>query len=190
MEEIIRVSENRIPVVIGPNGSTKREIQRRTKTKLNIDSSLCEVTISADQSYFEVHVAKNIVAAIGRGFSPENAFKLLKDDFVIEIISIDDFVKHTKQRHLQIKGRVIGREGRIKQIIEKRFNCVLSIYGKTVSIIGDEANIKDAKNVVEKILAGAKHSTVIKSIKRSGILEDYNEVHVESKIDDIDFDEI
>ena len=91
MEEIIRISQNRLPVVIGPNGSTKREIQRRTKTKLDIDSSLSEVPISADQSFFEVHVAKNIVAAIGRGFSPENAFKLLKENYVIEIIS-DNFL--------------------------------------------------------------------------------------------------
>jgi ribosomal RNA assembly protein len=187
MEEIIRVGYNRLPVIIGPNGTVKRDIQRRTKTKLDIDSSLGEVTISSDESFFEVHTAKNIVSAISRGFSPKDAFNLLKENNALEIVPIDDFVKNSKHRHTQIKGRVIGREGRIKQIIEKRFNCLLSVYGKTVSIIGDEDRIKDARDAVEKILSGAKHSTVLKSIKRKSLLEGYKEVK-EEKIDDINFE--
>jgi ribosomal RNA assembly protein len=186
MEEIIKVSHNRLPVIIGPDGTVKREIQRRTKTKLEIDSHLGEVTILSDKSFFEVHIAKNVVSAIARGFSPENAFNLLREDFSLEIISLDEFIKNSKHRHTQIKGRVIGREGRIKQIIEKRFRCILSVYGKTVSIIGPEENLKEARDVVEKILSGAKHSTILKSIKRSSLLEGYKEVKDE-KIDDIDF---
>ncbi len=187
MEEIVRVGYNRLPVVIGPNGTVKREIQRKTKTKIEIDSTLSEVTISSDKSFFEVHVAKNIVSAIARGFSPENAYKLLKDNFSLEIIPIDDYVKHSKHRHTQVKGRVIGREGRIKQIIEKKYNCIISVYGKTVSVIGDEERIKSAREAIEKILSGAKHSTVLKSIKRDSLLEGYKEVKEEEKIDDIDF---
>ncbi len=187
MEEIIRVGHNRLPVIIGPNGTVKREIQRRTKTKIDIDSVLGEVTISSDHSFFEVHTAKNIVSAISRGFSPNDAFKLLKENNSLEIIPIDDFVKNSKHRHTQIKGRVIGREGRIKQIIEKKFYCLISVYGKTVSIIGDEERIKDARESVEKILSGAKHSTILKSIKRKSLLDGYKEVKDE-KIDDINFE--
>jgi ribosomal RNA assembly protein len=189
MEEIIRVGHNRLPVLIGPNGSVKREIQRRTKTKIDIDSHLGEVTISSDQSFFEVYTAKNIISAIARGFSPENAYYLLKEDYNLEIVSLEDYVKNTKQRHTQIKGRVIGREGRIKKLIETKFHCILSVYGKTVAIIGNEDRIKDAREAVEQILAGAKHSTVIKSIKRTSLLEGYKEVLEEEKIDDIDFSE-
>jgi ribosomal RNA assembly protein len=187
MEEIIRVGHNRLPVLIGPNGTVKKQIEKKTKTKIDIDSHLGEVTISSDQSFFEVHTAKNIISAIGRGFSPENAFNLLKDDFVLEIIPLEDYVKNSRHRHTQIKGRVIGREGRIKKLIESKFSSIISVYGKTVSIIASEDNIKDARDAVEKILAGAKHSTVIKAIKRSSLLEGYKEVKEEEKIDDIDF---
>jgi len=61
MEEIIRVGHNRLPVLIGPNGSVKKQIEKKTKTKIDIDSHLGEVTISSDQSFFEVHTAKNII---------------------------------------------------------------------------------------------------------------------------------
>lgn len=187
MEEIIRVGHNRLPVLIGPNGTVKREIQRKTKTKIEIDSHLGEVTILSDQSFFEVHLAKNIISAIARGFSPHDAYKLLKDNFSLEIINLDDFIKHSNKRNTQIKGRVIGREGRIKQIIEKKFNCIISVYGKTVSIIGDQETIKDTREVIEKILSGAKHSTILKNIKRITLLDGYKEVKEEEKIDDIDF---
>jgi len=186
MEEIIRVGHNRLPVVIGPNGTVKREIQRKTKTKIDIDSHQGEVTISSDQSFFEVHIAKNVISAIARGFSPKDAYNLLKENIGLEIISLDDYVKHSKQRHTQIKGRVIGREGRIKQIIEKKFNCILSIYGKTVSIIGDEERIKEVREIIEKILSGSKHSTIMKTIKRTSLLEGYKEVKDE-EIDDVNF---
>ncbi len=189
MEEIIRVGANRLPVVIGPNGTVKREIQRKTKTKLEIDSHLGEVTISSDHSFFEVHTAKKIVSAIARGFSPYDAYKLLKDDYSLEVIPLEEYVKNSRSRHTQIKGRVIGREGRIKQIIEKRYNCLISVYGKTVSIIGDEERIKEAREVIEKILSGSKHSTIMKTIKINSILDGYKEVkEEENKIDDINFD--
>lgn len=188
MEEIIRIGHARLPVLIGPNGTVKRDVERKTKTRLDIDSSTGEITITSNKSFFEIHIAKKIISAIGRGFSPFDSFKLLKDNFEIEIIPLDEYVKNSRHRHTQIKGRVIGREGRIKQIIEKRYNCLISVYGKTVSIIGEQDRIKDAREVVEKILSGSKHSTIIKSIKRSSISDGYREVKEDSKIDDIDFD--
>lgn len=187
MEEIIRVGQNRLAVIVGTDGKVKRKIQKKTNTKIEVDSSLGEVIITSNQTFFEIHLAKKIVTAIARGFSPENAFYLLKDNYSLEVIYLDDFIKNSKHRHRQIKGRVIGREGRIKQIIEKRYNCILSIYGKTVSIIGDEDRIKNAREAVEKILSGAKHSTVLKTIKRDSILDGFSVEKPIEKIDDIKF---
>jgi ribosomal RNA assembly protein len=188
MEEIIKVSHNRLPVIIGPDGSIKKKICKEIKTNLDIDSYTGEIIISTDVSFFEIHLAKNIITAIARGFSPENAFKLLEDDVVFDIIYLDDFVTSSKKRHTQIKGRVIGREGKIKNMIENRLNCKLAIYGKTVSIISNQDDMKNIKSIIEQILSGARHSTVFKSLKQSEFKsEGYKPVKEKENIDDITF---
>jgi len=188
MEEIIKIGYNRLPVVIGLNGETKKEICKRTKTNLDIDSHTGEIIITSDESFFEIHLAKNIITAIGRGFSPENAFKLLNDDFILEIIYLDDFVNDSRERHTQIKGRVIGREGKIKKMIESRLKCTLAIYGKTVSIIANQDNMKTIKLIIEKILSGARHSSVFKLLKQADFKpEGYSPVKEKGDIDNISF---
>lgn len=188
MQDIIKVNQERLAVIIGSNGNIKKEIERKTKTRLEIDSTYGEITILCDNSFFEIHLAKKVIQAIARGFSPEHAFLLLKDNYEFEVISLSNLVKNSKQRYTQVKGRVIGREGRIKKIIEKKFNCKLSVYGKTVSIIGDQDKIKDARESVEKIILGAKHSSIVKGLKHKYLTEGYKLSDNSEKIDDVLFD--
>ena len=93
MQEIIRIGYNRLPVLIGVDGSVKKEISRKTNTNIEIDSHTGEVVISTDGDFLNAHIAKNVVQAIARGFSPEKAFKLFNDNYVLEVISLDDYVK-------------------------------------------------------------------------------------------------
>jgi len=193
MEEIIRVGHNRIPVIIGTNGSTKKDIEKKTETTLEIDSGSGEINIISDGSYFEIHQAKNIISAIARGFSPEHAFKLLEDNYTFDVIDISEYVSDSRDRHAQIKGRIIGRDGKVKQMIEKRNKCFLSIYGKTVAIIAPVDKIEDTHEIIEKILSGVRHTTVFKMLKRSsfkdreGSIED--DKNKAKDIDDINFED-
>jgi ribosomal RNA assembly protein len=77
-EYMLRIPKDRVGVLIGQNGKTKDDIETKTKTRLNITKE-GEVTIEG--SSFESWIAKQIVKAIGRGFSPANALLLLKDDY-------------------------------------------------------------------------------------------------------------
>jgi len=188
MEEIVRVGFNRLPVIIGVNGQTKSAIEKRTDTLLDIDSHTGDIIVTSGRSYYEIHIAKKIITAIARGFSPDNAFKLLKDDYAMESVLITDFTKDSKSRGIQLKGRIIGKEGRIKMLIEKKNNCSLSIYGKTISIIGKQADVESAKAIVERLLSGARHAVVFNSIDRSK-KDNTTDNSSEDKIDDIDFDD-
>ena len=190
MEDDIKVTKKRIAVIIGEDGLTKREIEDKTNTRLEIDSHTGEIIISTDKSFYEIHVAKNILTAISRGFSPQVAYQLLEDNYVLEIVDLDDFVRNSKERHEQIRGRVIGKEGKIKHMIENKLNCQISVFGKTVAIIGMQSTIFDAREIVEKILSGVKHTTVFKLLKKSSFkAEGYKPVKkTEQDIDDIDFD--
>ena len=69
-----RVPEERVGVVIGPGGRTKREIASRTGTSIEIDPEDEEIRLSGpDSDPTGVLKARDIVIAIGRGFSPERA---------------------------------------------------------------------------------------------------------------------
>ena len=61
---------------------------------------------------------------------------------------------------MRLKGRIIGAGGKAKKQIEALTNTNIVVYGKTVGIIGkiDESLI--AKQAIENLLRGAKHSNV------------------------------
>lgn len=165
MEEIIRIPEERIGALIGPNGSTKRKIETQTKTKVEVDSHEGEVIVKGEgEDFFK---ALDIIKSIGRGFSPKRAFILLKDDYLLKIIDITEFTGKNPSNQKAKKGRVIGREGKAREEIEKRTHSLISVYGKTVAIIGLAGEIMDAEEAVKLLLLGAKHETMENFIHNS-----------------------
>lgn len=188
MEEIIKVTTQRIPMIIGPNGTVKRKIEKQTNTRLEIDSKTGEVVIVGGKNYYDIFNAKKIISAISRGFSPEHAFFILKENYTLEIITISDLAGKNESRLEQIKGRIIGRQGSIKSLIERHFNCHISIFGKTVSIIAKTEDLQEIYKIIEAIIGGCKHSTVFKLLKTNKVFKDYTETEP-TPIDDIDFSE-
>ena len=104
-----------------------------------------------------MYQAKTIIKAIGRGFSPEKAFRLLKEDEMLETIELNHF---SENKIRIIKSRLIGTNGKAWRMIENFSGCSLSIYGKTVSIIGNYEQLNIAREAVEMIIRGSKHSKV------------------------------
>jgi ribosomal RNA assembly protein len=186
MEEIIKVTQQRIPVIIGPGGQTKRGIEKATHTSLDIDSHTGDITIVGGNNYYDVYNAKKLINAISRGFSPEHAFLILKDDYTLEVISIPEAIGKNESRLEQIKGRIIGREGSIKNLIEKRCSCYLSVFGKTVSVIAKADDMTKIQEVIEAIIGGCKHTTVFRMLKSAKELKNYKEEE-QTEVDDITF---
>ncbi len=158
MEEVIRIPDDRIGVLIGPNGEVKRRIIKETKTSVIIDSASGEVVVEGEgEGYFK---ATDIVKAIGRGFSPQRAFTLLKKDFLLKIIHIPDFVGGNASAQKAKRGRIIGKEGLARKEIEKKTNSQISVFGKTVAIIANIQDIENAEEAVELLLKGSTHETL------------------------------
>lgn len=166
MEELIRIPHERVGVLIGPKGSVKRKIETKAKVTLEIDSEEGEVTIEGEgEGYFK---AQSIVHAIGRGFSPERAFTLLKDDYLLKIIDITEYSGKNSSNQKAKRGRVIGRSGLARAEIEKKTHCLVSVQGKTVAIIGLADEIERATDAVQMLLEGAKHETMEKFLEGWG----------------------
>lgn len=167
--EYLKIPRERVGVVIGKNGITKDEIENLTKTEIIVDSEAGTVAISPTEETedpLSVWKARYIVKAIGRGFNPEISVKLMGDETILEIINLPDYVGKSKKAILRQKARIIGKEGRTKDIITDMTGVNISIYGKTVAIIGDMEQIHIAKEAVEMILNGVRHQTVYAFLER------------------------
>ncbi|MCG2828326.1 KH domain-containing protein [Methanothermobacter sp. K4] len=162
-EEYLKIPRERVGVLIGKNGEVKEQIERLTQTDLEIDSETGAVTLIPQDELddpLSPWKARNIVRAIGRGFNPEVALRLLDDDVALDIIKITDYVGKSKKAIARQKGRVIGRGGITRRIIHDMTGVDISVYGKTVALIGEFEKLSVAREAVEMILNGARHKSV------------------------------
>ena len=90
---------------------------------------------------------------------------LLNEEYRLEIINIQDFTKKSKKKFVRIKARLIGKQGKARKVLEKLTMTDISVYGKTVCIIGKIEDVMLAKIGVEKLLKGAPHGNVYKFIE-------------------------
>ena len=166
----LKIPKSRVGCLVGTKGEMKRIVERSTNTKLRIHSE-GDVEISGD-SYGE-YVCEKIVRAVGRGFNPHVALNLISDNYSFEMLEIKDYSGTSKKKLMRLKSRLIGTKGKARRVIEGLTGCHISIYGKTVSIIGKLEELPVAFKAVKKILNGSNHGTVyafinseMKSIKR------------------------
>lgn len=162
-----RMASDRIGVLIGPEGSTKRRLEEATSTSITVDSPSGEVTIDERRAQDPVLAlkARDVVVAIARGFSEERAFRLLGDDAYLEVLDVKDFA-HSKNRVAQIKARLIGSRGKTRRVIEELTGVDVSVWGHTVSLIGDPFEMAIAREAVIMLLRGSEHATVYRFLER------------------------
>ncbi len=156
-EQEVLVSRERFSLL------AKKSIQRQIETAGNIKLELKPqeriVRIVADDA-LTLWLGQQVIEAVGRGFSHTVAQKLFKPDNAYVLISLRDFGGRSRNQLQRLRSRVIGQQGRAKKTIQKYTNTDISIYGKTVAIIGSIGGVELARRAVEMLLRGAKHTTV------------------------------
>ncbi|HSV42808.1 MAG TPA: KH domain-containing protein [Methanomassiliicoccales archaeon] len=164
----VRIPKDRIGVLIGRDGETKRYIEERSKVKIQIDA---EGEVLFDDSKIEDPLMQlkimDVLKAIGRGFSPHHAYRLFDDDEYFELIEMDDYVGKKSEQLQRVRARLIGSGGKTRRIIEEMSGANLSIYGSTVAIIGNSVQMPVARTAVDMILSGSEHATVYRFLERS-----------------------
>jgi ribosomal RNA assembly protein len=160
----LKLPKDRIAVLIGKKGQIKREIEVVTTTKISIDSEEGDVFLKGSDA-LNLYTAKEVVNAIGRGFNPDVALQLLKQDFSFEQLRMDDFCK-SKNSQLRLKGRVIGSEGKARRTIEDLTETNICVYGKTIGIIGRTEYVSVARRAIESLLSGSQHANVFRWLEK------------------------
>lgn len=157
----VLIPKERIAPAIGSEGEVREKIEEEANVELEYESETGEVKIKGEKDApLGVMKARDVIKAIGRGFSPEKAYKLLKENTYLDITDITQYSGKSKKAKTRLKGRVIGRNGKTRRLIEKYTGTSLSIYGKTVACIGPPEKVQIVREAVDMLLDGVPHSAV------------------------------
>lgn len=158
----IRIPEERVAVLIGENGESKETIESLTDCELTIKDNLVKV----EGEPIDEMDAQKIVKAVGRGFNPDKAVRLAERNVTFHLIDINDYADTENSRE-RLKGRVIGRDGETRRHLEKEGNVDISVYGKTIGIIGFAQNIQIVTEVINQLLQGRSHSSAYNYLEKN-----------------------
>ena len=167
-EQTVRIPVERVGAVIGKEGATKRFLEGELGVKLSVDSREGLVTVKAESAVkIDPFSATRVIEAIGRGFAPQKARRLLDEGTALEVIDLRDYAGHSVNSLERIRGRVIGLKGKSRRVIEELTGCHLSVYGRTVAIIGEAAEVQLASEAVRSLATGSQHKAVYNTLQKA-----------------------
>ena len=83
----------------------------------------------------------------------------------MHVIDLREFTGKSNSNVERIKGRIIGEGGRARRNMENLSGTHISVYGKTVSIIGDARKLRLAVDAISSISNGSMHGAVYSKLE-------------------------
>ena len=165
---LARIAKDRIGVLIGKGGGTKRALEEEAGCQLHIDSDSGEISAEWNDESDPIIRLKmpDLIRAIGRGMSPQRAIQLLDDNVHLRMYDIREWVGRQPNQIRRMRGRVIGREGRIRELVEELSGVEIVVYRSTILVVGDIESLAVGSAAVERLLGGAEHGTVLKFLEK------------------------
>ena len=175
-ETLSRIPNDRIGALLGKSGKTKKIIEEKCSVELDIDSNGGEVLVKSEKigETFQPFKAVEIITAIARGFSPENSLRLLKGENSLHVIDLREFAGKSSDQIERIKGRIIGENGTARLNMENLTGAKISVYGRTVGIIGEPNQLRLAVDAISSLSSGSMYGPVyskLESARRREIAE-------------------
>jgi ribosomal RNA assembly protein len=166
----LKIPKERVGVLIGPEGKIKKIIEEKFSVELQIESEGGGVTVLLKENAQDPSAlfrVKDVITAIGRGFSPEHAFRLMRDeDTILDVIDLRLVFGRSDSDIKRVKGRIIGMEGKTRRIIEELTDANVAIYGHTIGIIGNFDQAQVAREAIQMLINGSMHSVVYRFLNR------------------------
>ena len=169
LDTFVRIPKERVGILIGPEGKVKQYIEEKLQVKLDVDSD-GNVTLTLSEKATDPSLllkAKDVATAIGRGFTPEVAFRLIRsEDEIFDMIDLRVIFGRSESDIKRIKGRIIGADGKTRKLIEELTEADVVVYGHTVGLIGSFEQVDTAHNAVQMIIEGCQHHTMYNYLQK------------------------
>lgn len=161
MMQEVRIAGSRVGVLIGKAGVTKKDLETKTHTTITVDSKEGLIKVEAtDENTISLLRAVEVINAINRGFSPERAFEMIEDeDLLLDVVDLSALADSPRQLD-RLRGRIIGKDGKAREQIEDMTDVEISVFGKTVALIGYPEQMKTARAAIDMLIEGIPHENV------------------------------
>ena len=167
----LRIPKERVGVLIGPEGKVKKSIEEKLSVELQIESEDGGITVTMNEKAQDPSLlfkAKDVITAIGRGFSPEHAFRRVRnEEAILDVIDLRSIFGRSESDIKRVKGRIIGMEGKTRMLIEELTDTDVAVYGHTVSIIGNIEEAQAAREAIQMLINGSMHSAVYRFLHKT-----------------------
>lgn len=158
VKRAVPVIENKVKVQIGFGRSSAHPKLRNRGARVGI------ITVKGNE--LNEFLVEKVLHAVDFGFDIDDALLLLNEDFVLEFIEVKE---HTRRKNLKdVRSRIIGREGRARQTIEKLTGAAIVISGNDVGVIVDADHLAMTIQGIESLISGSKHGNVFGFLERQG----------------------
>lgn len=152
----VMVPDDRLDVL---DTDTIERIENVTESSIKIDDEAKTVKVINENSIKEIDT-KNVLNAISVGFNQTEALKLAYNEFYqFEVINLKDITRNKSELKRQ-KARIIGEDGRTRELIEELTDIDVSIYNNKIGLIGETQDVLKARRSIVKLCEGSPHSTV------------------------------
>jgi ribosomal RNA assembly protein len=168
-DTFVRIPKERVAILIGEEGKVKQYIEDKLNVKLEVDNE-GSITIKLNENAPDPSMllkAKDVVTAIGRGFSPDVTSRLIRnEEEIFDMVDLRVIFGRSESDIKRIKGRIIGANGKTRKLIEELTEANVVVYGHTVGIIGTFEQVDAAHNAVQMIIEGCQHQTVYRYLQK------------------------
>ena len=139
------------------------------ENKVKIAISFGKGSIGIKGNELNEFLVEKIITAVDFGFDVEDALLLTNEDFVLEFLDIKE---HTRRKNMKdIRGRLIGTDGKARKTIEKLTGAVIVISDNDVGVIVDSNHLDAVLQGIESLIHGAKHGNVFSYLEKQGALK-------------------
>ncbi len=141
-------------------------LEKEFKVKIFIEGH----NISLEGDSLEEYTAVRAIKLFCKGFDFKIVSLLEDEEYMTEEINIRDYAKH--QRFIQIRARIIGKEGRVLKTISELSNCAIKLIDNSVIIIGRTEDVDIAMNAIISLIRGSKHSSVYAKLEQKLVFDE------------------
>lgn len=154
--QYVHVPDERLHVL---DDAVLNRLEQMTNASITIDNQSKSVSVTHSDSVAEME-ATEVIRAVAQGFAPHDAMQLLTNqDVRFETINIKNKTRNEKEFRRQ-KGRVIGENGRTRELLEELGGASVCIYQDAVSIIGEPLEVQTVRRAVNRLISGESHASV------------------------------